>query len=216
MRNERMRTDQAIVIPCKALAHGKSRLAPVLAPDARASLCAWLLRRTLDTAMTFVPSTAVWLVTADAEAVSLAERYGVTAVADPGGGLNVALDAARRAVFDRDDRVEGLLVLPIDLPRLDPAALADATAGGADVAIAGDRRGSGTNVLNLMGAAARHLPFSYGEGSFHRHCNLARRAGHVLRVVANDALAFDLDEPGDWHELNATVPERRLTVAVAG
>ena len=213
MRKERVRTDRAIVIPCKALAHGKSRLAPVLAPDARARLCARLLRRTLDAAVALVPSSAVWLVTADAEAASLAVRCGVTVVGDPGADLNAALEAARRAVFGRDV-LEGLFILPIDLPLLDPAALADVMAVEADVAIASDRRGSGTNALNLSGAAARHLPFSYGEGSFLRHCDLARRGGHTLRVVTNDTLAFDLDEPRDWHELNATSSERCLSAAI--
>jgi 2-phospho-L-lactate guanylyltransferase len=207
-------TDRAIVIPCKALAHGKSRLAPVLAPDERVRLCAQLLRQTLDTAMALVPSSGVWLVTADAEAASLAERCGVAVVADSGDGLNAALEAARCHVFERDDRVQGLLILPIDLPWLDPAALADAMPGGADVVIAADRSGSGTNVLNLSSAAARHLPFNYGEGSFHRHCDVAQRAGHTLRVAANDALAFDLDEPRDWHELNATSAERCLNAAI--
>jgi 2-phospho-L-lactate/phosphoenolpyruvate guanylyltransferase len=215
MQSKHMRGEPAVIIPCKGLASGKSRLAPVLSRDARARLCAKLLQQTLDTALALVPHDKVWLVTSDAEALGIAEGRGVSVVADPGGGLNAALEVARRAVFDHDDRIAGLLVLPIDLPRLDQAALGDVLTGGADVAIAGDRAGAGTNVLHLSGAAARHLPFSYGEGSFQRHCDLARRAGHTLRIVANDVLAIDLDEPQDWHELHATRPEQRLSAAMA-
>jgi 2-phospho-L-lactate guanylyltransferase len=209
MQDQRMSAERAIVIPCKALACGKSRLSPVLAPDARARLCAQMLQRAIKTALALVPHSSVWLVTSDVEATSLAARLGVTIVPDPGAGLNAALETARRAVFDRDHRVESLLILPIDLPLLHAEALAGAFAGGADVAIAADRARSGTNLLHLSSIAARDLPFSYGEGSFHRHRYLALRSGYTLRVMADDALAFDLDEPRDWLELNAGRTEWR-------
>ncbi len=108
MLGKRMRAEPAIIIPCKALASGKSRLAPVLSRDARARLCARLLQQTLDIATALVPHDKVWLVTSDAEALRFADGRGVSVVADPDGGLNAALEAARRAVFDRDDRVAGI------------------------------------------------------------------------------------------------------------
>ena len=83
---ERMRAEPAVIIPCKALASGKSRLAPVLSRDARARLCARLLQHTLDVATALVPRFNVWLVTSDPEALQLADRCGV-------GILDQAFDA---------------------------------------------------------------------------------------------------------------------------
>ena len=47
-----------IVIPCKALAEGKSRLASMLSPRQRYELCAAMLRQTIDVAVeiVFAPS----------------------------------------------------------------------------------------------------------------------------------------------------------------
>jgi 2-phospho-L-lactate guanylyltransferase (CobY/MobA/RfbA family) len=39
--------------------------------------------------------------------------------------------------------------------------------------------------------------FSYGVGSFARHCDAARRAGFDVEVFRDHALGFDVDHPAD-------------------
>jgi 2-phospho-L-lactate guanylyltransferase len=198
-----------VLIPCKVLAHGKSRLASVLPPAERVKLCAGMLQRTVDTVTELVRPENVWLVTSDAAAAVHVRQSKINVVADDGGGLNAALEAARRGILRRDGRrTRALIVLPIDLPLIDAAALDHVITGGVDVSIGSDRAGSGTNVLCLTGAAAMGLRFSYGEGSFQRHCSSALQLGYRLRIVKHAALAFDLDEPHDLHDLSLMLPYR--------
>src|ERR1043166_5515379 len=107
-----------ILIPVKALGEGKSRLAPVLDAAGRRRLCERFLRQTLELATT---AAATLVVTRDAEAGRIAVAAGATLIDEPEGqDLNAALDLGRRAALDAD----ALLVLPIDLPRLAGATLA--------------------------------------------------------------------------------------------
>jgi 2-phospho-L-lactate/phosphoenolpyruvate guanylyltransferase len=200
-----------VIVPCKRLSAGKSRLAPVLSANERWWLCMALLRHTLVTAAAVVPSECVWLVTPDEDAVAVATELGVNVIADRGRELNDALDAARRVVLQgHRGPAHRLMIVPIDLPFIDAQALQSVLVGDLDVLIASDRAGSGTNVLCLAGAAAGHVPFSYGADSFLHHCRSARDRGYKLHAINNDALAFDVDEPQDLCDLPATLQRWRL------
>jgi 2-phospho-L-lactate guanylyltransferase len=65
-------------------------------------------------------------------------------------------------------------------------------------ALAPDRAEQGTNLLYQ--SPIRFTTFSYGEGSFARHCGLAGEAGLRVVVRREAALAFDLDLPDDVRE----------------
>jgi 2-phospho-L-lactate guanylyltransferase len=196
-----------VLIPCKGLAAGKSRLAAVLDDAARARLCAGLLRQTLAAALGLVPAAACHLVSSDGEAVALAAAAGVAAIADRGHGLNAALAEARALLRDADPAAS-LLVLPIDLPRAGAAALGRLVALPGEVVAAPDRHGRGTNALYLSPAAAGVMAFRFGEESFAAHRAAAARAGLRFAVSADPDLAFDLDEPED---LAAWQSERRAS-----
>jgi 2-phospho-L-lactate/phosphoenolpyruvate guanylyltransferase len=191
-------SDFHILIPCKGLAAGKSRLAPLLSPSERYELCAALLRQTIDVAVEIVRPHHVWLTTPDDFAKAVAGKLGINVIADNGTDLNTALELARRAIVGQTGELEnGLMVLPIDLPLISQTAIERSMAEHADVTIAADLARKGTNVLSLKGPAVIGFPFRYGRGSFHRHCELARRSKYTLRIIDDFALAFDLDEPHD-------------------
>lgn len=212
-----MLAEHDVLIPCKVLARGKSRLAPILPPAERLRLCAGMLRQTVDTVTELVRPENVWLVTSDAAAASHVRHSRINVVADAGGGLNAALEAARQTLLRRDRRrTRALVVLPIDLPLINTAALDYVLSGSADVSIGGDRAGSGTNVLCLTGAAAMGLRFSYGECSFQRHCSSALQLGCRLRIVKHEALAFDLDEPHDLQDLSLMLPHSAIATMDSG
>jgi 2-phospho-L-lactate guanylyltransferase len=67
-------------------------------------------------------------------------------------------------------------------------------------------RGDGTPVLSIPVAAP--FEFSYGPGSFDRHCTAATMAGLEVRVVRDHALGFDIDGPDD---LAIVLARRRVT-----
>lgn len=193
-----------ILIPCKALALGKSRLSPMLSAPERAALCAELLRRTLDCALELVPAERCHLVSADAAAAELAMARRVGTIAEPPeAGLNSALAAARDALCG--DAAVALLVLPIDLPFASAGTLQALVAIGGDVVAAPDRHGRGTNALYLAAAAAASFTFRFGSGSLVAHRAEAEARGLSFHLFEDQALAFDLDEPEDLCDWRAFI-----------
>lgn len=191
-----------ILIPCKPLASGKTRLAPVLGAAERHALCTELLRRTLGYTLGLMPAARCHLLSADEEAAAIAAAQGVATIADPGGGLNAALRHGRDALC-RASGIVAVLILPIDLPRLSLGPLRAFVDTDADIVIAPDRRGRGTNALYLAPDAAARFDFRFGEESFAAHRRAAAEAGLSCAVFADARLAFDIDLPADlrdWRE----------------
>lgn len=189
-----------IVIPCKGFAAGKSRLAPALAPDARAWLCETLLSRTLAAALAFAGRGGrVAVVSPDRAALDLASSLGALAIEDHGQGLNPSLALANRDLAGG----ASLIVLPIDLPRIVPDALEALVACEREVVLAPDLALTGTNALGLGTAARTSFPFAFGEASFATHGALARERSFTVRTVADARLGFDLDTPADLLRLSA-------------
>jgi len=165
-----------ILIPCKPLAEGKSRLTPVLPGQERHELCAAMLRQTIKIVMQIVGPERIWLTTSDELAAAIVRECGVTVIPENGSDLNSALELARRHIQTRTAAdLNGLMVLPIDLPLVDAAAVERPVVDGAEVVLASNQAKTGSNLLYLTGAAAAEFPFSYGKYSFRRHCELARR-----------------------------------------
>jgi 2-phospho-L-lactate/phosphoenolpyruvate guanylyltransferase len=187
-----------ILIPCKALSEGKSRLSQLLSARARYELCAFLLDQTLRLAKLLALSDHIWVVTADDAAATLARSGGVAVIRDRARDLNGALSQGRDHIFQRNPAVDnGLLILPTDLPLADETAIAKVF-GETAVSLAGDIGRGGTNLLFLQGDAAFEFPFSFGPGSFARHREIAHRAGYSISIVNDPTFAFDLDEPQDY------------------
>jgi 2-phospho-L-lactate guanylyltransferase len=64
------------------------------------------------------------------------------------------------------------------------------------VIVVPDRTGQGTNAISVPSDIG--FRFSYGPGSFERHCDEARRLGYEPIVVLDpDGLSLDVDEPAD-------------------
>ncbi|HWE60825.1 MAG TPA: hypothetical protein VHB98_03865 [Chloroflexota bacterium] len=114
--------------------------------------------------------------------------------------LNAALYQAAASAAGQG--ADAILVLPADLPCLTPAAVAEliasvpATPG---VALAPDRRHSGTNALLVRPPLM--MPFRFGTQSFERHRETAARHGIPVAVCDHPAFALDLDTPDDVRAL---------------
>ena len=184
-----------VLIPCKNLDRGKSRLAADLSPRARRALCEFFLCRTLDVATRTFPSSRVYVVTSDPRASAIAAEYGAAAIPDGDDDLNGALARGRAHVLAEAGDCAGL-ILPIDLPRATPAALA--RVAHAPHAIVPDEIGEGTNVLHLGPQAFREFRFEFGAHSFAAHRANARRMGADLQIVKDPLLTFDVDTPEQY------------------
>jgi 2-phospho-L-lactate/phosphoenolpyruvate guanylyltransferase len=184
-----------ILIPCKNLDRGKSRLAACLSPRARRALCEFFLCRTLDVATRAVAPACVRVVTSDPRAAAIAAEYGAGAIPDGGADLNGALARGREQVLAEAGDCAGL-ILPTDLPLATPAALAGVAH--AAHAIVSDEGGGGTNVLRLGPAAFRTFRFAFGPLSFAKHRATARTMGLRVRIAENPLLMFDVDTPAQY------------------
>ena len=193
-----MRT--AAILPLKGFAHAKSRLAEGLTAAQRAQLAQAMAADVLATLERSVAIAAVIAVCADDDARSLAAAHGADVVAErlPGGQSAAVMLGIARASQDGFERV---LCLPGDCPALSADDLHALTAPPRSpaVTIVPDRHGTGTNALLLTPVDV--IAPSFGEGSFARHCALARAAGVEPTVAPLPALALDVDTPSDLAEL---------------
>jgi 2-phospho-L-lactate guanylyltransferase len=185
------------IVPVKPLHRGKTRLSGVLSEADRYALNISLLVRTLEVLKASKSIYQVALISRDPAALAIGEDCDVEVLREEGEpGLNPALQSAARQISAAHP--DGLLILPADLPLIQPAdinAMAESATVPPVVVIAPDRHGSGTNALVLR--PADQIEFTFGIGSFARHCQAARSAGASLRIADQPAVGLDLDMPED-------------------
>jgi 2-phospho-L-lactate guanylyltransferase len=190
----------AAVIPVRSLRDGKTRLAGVLVPAERQAFIERMLGVVIAATRAAPGAIEVAVVTPDPEAAAFAATLAPDVQTLPQDadrpGLNAALAIGRDwAVARGADR---LLTLSADLPLLTADDVARLAGEDADVVIARDRRGEGTNALALrLGGPGRAFRFAFGEASAGKHAAEARRLGLSLRCLDLRGTAFDLDEPDD-------------------
>lgn len=187
------------VVPVKSLRQAKSRLAPVLTPNQRATLGRALLARTLDVLTAQPVLAGVLVVSADPTALDLAKAKDAVALMEIEVSLNAALAQATAWLAERG--AEATLVLPADLPLLsgeDVAGLVALAEPSPVVVLAPDRREQGTNAL--LSAPPGLIPYAFGAGSFARHQELCQVRRVPCRLYRSPGLAFDVDVPEDLRE----------------
>ncbi len=180
----------AAIIAVKRRSLGKSHLADCLSAQARIELIRAMLDRVVEAAQGATTLTQVLVVSPERD--RLAER--IPLLIDGGTGLNEAFERARGVLRGRG--VRRMLALPADLPGVCPADLdALVSAAGDGVAIAADRRGSGTNAL--VYPVDLPLTFHFGLDSRRLHVEEARKLGIEPVIVSRPGLDFDVDLPAD-------------------
>lgn len=196
-----------VIVPVKPLQKGKSRLASVLSDEERVILNRCLLVHTLDT-LSKVPGVAQMLVVSrDPQALSIAREQGAHTLLEHGSPqLNLAL--TRATLIAQKHSRRGVLILPADLALLIPqdvVMLTERAVNPPVVVIAPDRRRKGTNALLVYPPGL--IDYSYGVGSFERHCERARQAGARLEIVESPSLALDIDLPEDLEMVKQEINE---------
>lgn len=189
-----------IVIPIKAPALCKTRLAPAVGEAERQAVVAYMLQRTVSAAIAVAGRDQVFLLGPSRHGLDQHIRL----LPDPGQGLNHALAAARDAAVEAD--VARLLFLSADLPFVTADDVAALVKGPASAILAApDDAGRGTNAISLPLPDAADFRFRYGEDSFAAHQAEADRLGLRFVPVARAGLTFDIDTPQDlsrWRQGN--------------
>jgi len=181
------RLDGAVVlVPVKAFAKAKARLAPTLDPERRATLARAMAERVLAAAAPL----PVAVVCDDDDVARWAAGHGAMVLGEPGRGLNGAVQTgvARLGAAGATE----VLVVHGDLPLAEGIV---SLAGHPGITLVPDRREDGTPVVCVPPSAG--FRFSYGPGSFQRHVAEARRLGFDPRIARAPALRADVDEPAD-------------------
>ncbi len=183
-----------VVIPVRAFAAGKARLAGVLDEATRATLGRTLADRVVAAA----GGLPVVVVTSAPEVVAWAAGHGLEHLPDPGAGLDVAVTVGRDHLVAAGCR--RVVIAHADLPRARPGALERFAVDGPDVVtIVPCHRDDGTPVLALP--ATSPFDFAYGPGSARAHARAARAAGLAVRIVRDPDLGYDVDVPADLEAL---------------
>jgi len=185
------------IVPVKPLRRGKSRLAGMLTEEQRTRLNRYLLEHTLLMLNDVKEIEHTLVVSRDPAALALTREIGGRTVLENGAPqFNTAID--RATVVARAHGAHAVLILPADLPLIDPPSVREILKHGKKapvIVIAPDRRQDGTNGLFVNPAGL--IEYGYGLGSFQRHSERALAAGATLEVVQSDILGLDLDLPED-------------------
>jgi 2-phospho-L-lactate guanylyltransferase len=176
----------AVVVPVKSFARAKARLSPVLDDAARADLA----RRMAERVVAAAGSMPVLVACDDDDVAEWARALGAEVAWTPGTDLNGAVTEAVEICASRG--VTRVTVAHADLPLARDLSLVVGVHG---IVAVPDRREDGTNVLTVPTSLG--FPFSYGPGSFARHCELANKLGAHLEIVRPRELTWDVDDPAD-------------------
>lgn len=201
------------IVPVKPLRHGKSRLSGVLSEEDRTELNISLLGHTLNVLNQVEEISNTLVVSRDLAVLTIARNMGAKTVQEDGAPqLNTALQ--RATVVAGVYAPRGVLILPADLPLIQPEDIRTFIALATDppvVVIAPDRHQSGTNALLLSPSGL--LEYSFGPGSFQKHCEKAQKAGARLEICKIPALELDLDLPEDLEilrKLEVDIPDLNI------
>jgi 2-phospho-L-lactate guanylyltransferase len=184
------------VIPIRAFALGKARLAAALDGVERAALG----RRWAEQVATAAAPMPVVVVSSDPEVRAWARDLGLRGLDDP-GSLDAAVTAGRDHL--RAEGCRRVVVAHGDLPHARDLTRLARDASRPVAALVPCHRDDGTPVLSVP--ADVDFRFAYGPGSFRRHAAEARRLGLGLRVVRDHDLAFDVDVPDDLVGLDTSL-----------
>jgi 2-phospho-L-lactate guanylyltransferase len=184
------------VIPIRAFALGKARLADSLDAAERAALA----RQWAEQVVHAASPMPVGVVSSDPVVRVWASDLGLDGLDDPG-----SLDGAATAGRDhlRAHGCTRVVVAHADLPRARELDRLARDGAQPVVALVPCHRDDGTPVLSVPADA--DFRFAYGPGSFRRHAAEARRLGLGLRVVRDADLGFDVDLPADLAALGGAL-----------
>jgi len=186
------------IVPVGGLEGAKSRLGETLDAEERRDLVQRMLDRTVRSALATSGIAETLVVSPDREALAAAARLGARTMLQRSQGLNRGLREAR------DDAIAGgadaIVVVPIDIPLISQAALAELIAPLSVMAerplvvLAPDRHGRGTNGLVLAPPDA--IEFGFGGDSRAAHAACAEESG-ARYVELDGPLSVDIDTPDD-------------------
>ena len=188
------------LMPVKGFRNAKQRLGALLDQAGRELLAETMFRDVLRQVRLARGLAGTFVVTGDDQVAAIAASAGTEVIREAEEkGETAAIDFARGEL--KKAGCEAVLIVPGDLPLVRAADVErvlsqvplDAAAPFALLVPSHDRLG--TNALLL--APADLLKLRFGYDSFHFHLSQVRSLGLPERVVEDERIALDIDEPED-------------------
>ena len=191
---------KAILIPVKAFAESKKRLAHYSTAQ-RAALAAALCEDFFGVVARVTGVDRVFVVSQEPRVLALARDNGWEIIVETKQiSESHSVDSASRHCAEQG--VNALLRLPIDIPLVtahDIEALFSQAEDGHAIVIVPSRDGTGTNAL--LRSPPTLFPSHFGPGSFALHLDEAKRCGARVHIVRNPRIELDVDEIDDLREV---------------
>ena len=185
------------VIPVKELTRGKQRLQPLLTAAERHLLSRTMLEDVLSVAAICPLLDRVLVITSDNEAAARARQYGAGVIREVRQvRQSQSVDAA--AAICSQMGAEGMLTLPLDVPRVtlsDLARIVEKGTSSPGIVLVPSRDELGTNAV--LARPPEAIPFRFGYDSFRAHRREAEARGLPCEVCELPNLALDIDEIED-------------------
>jgi len=210
------------LIPAKGFTHAKQRLSPLLNAEQRALLAEAMLKDVLCQVLLARGLEAIFVVTGDARVAGIASSMGVELILESEErGETEAVEFALREMKQRGRRV--VLVIPADIPLIHASDIEEMLGHPAAKNLVSpfallvpshDRMG--TNGLLL--SPPDLIPLRFGYDSFSHHLSQVAARGVTPRILENERLGLDIDEPEDLERLLSlgAVGETNSTLASIG
>ena len=190
----------ACLIPVKELSTSMSRLGDVLTQNEKIGLSLAMLEDVIEVVQGVDGLAPLVIVTRDARASSIAEKYGIEVIREPVGirGEGPAVDYGAGILEGRG--IERLLVIPSDMPQVsreDLKAILAVDAGTRSVVMAPAHDG-GTN--GMLRSPPTVIPSRFGPNSLSLHLQEAEARGVAARIIDLASFRVDVDTPEDLAE----------------
>ncbi len=198
----------AALIPVKGFINAKQRLAGILGARERALLAEVMFRDTLSEARQARGFDTVFVVTSSRKVARIATAFGASVITEPDEkGETQAVDFGLAVI--KENGIQTVLVIPADIPLLraaDLESLCEEQTRAPSVLLVPSHDEMGTNALLLSPPDILRLRFGYDSFSYHRKEAAAK--GVEPKIMMNDRIGLDIDEPKDLR--------RFLTVSADG
>ncbi len=183
------------IVPVKTFAQAKQRLASVLSGEERARLAEALLCDVLEQLSALSRLEGILVVTADPSAAQIAGSFGARHIQDfSESGVNNAVARGLDALPSAECPVA---IIAADVPFATATEIAEALSHLEQhpVVLTPAEADGGTNLLALRRTGL--IEPSFGEGSFARHREQARRLNLSCGIFRAKGLGHDIDRAGD-------------------
>jgi 2-phospho-L-lactate/phosphoenolpyruvate guanylyltransferase len=188
---------KALLIPVKDPANAKTRLSRILTQAQRSAL-AWAMFEDVSRAVSSAENPdRVFLASSFGPAIAFAKDQGWDVLLEESQeSESASVDRASKILSQRGFEI--VMRLPADIPLVkasDIDSLLSFQLNPPQTVLVPSRDGTGTNAI--IRTPATIFPSRFGPDSLKLHLEEARQSGTEYRIVANERIALDIDEPED-------------------